>query len=553
MKHIYALFLCLSFLWLGGCIENDLPYPTIRGEIEELAIQGMTSVKIDDASSTVSVKVVDTLDLKDLCVEKLVVTKGMTVIPDSSVCNDFVHFPDTGFVSVDSLPKTVNTRMNFKQPVSILLRLYQDYLWTIKVEHDIQRSADIVNQEGEPLVDTFTRHMVIYVDSVKQPSLKNIQVRSLQLGSSIAHIEPEPSSVKDFTRPRVFQVTAFGETEEWTVSVRYPTADMQSSTLSAWSKRAYIEGKTKNGDVSVKYRAVTPSTRAEEESSTENEWEYALSDEIVINEDGTFIVTLTHLKSGRTYEYQLTVDGKSEKVKTFETEPEEQLPNLSFDDWYQDGKVWYPNKDMSSEYYFWDSGNKGTSIAGGRNPTSQEKKDVVKGSALRMASEYVVVKFAAGNVYSGNFVDIIGMKGAMLDFGRPYTSRPSALKGYYKYTSGVIDNVGSKFDDMMGQKDSCHIYVALFKNWTKPFRVNSDTETFVDTSWDNEDLIAFGELKTDQSNSEYKEFRMPIKYKDYAIKPTYIVMVASASKYGDYFTGSTSSVLLLDECELVFE
>lgn len=553
MKQIYTLFLCLSFLWFGGCIENDLPYPTIRGEIEEFAIQGMTSVKIDDASAIVSVKVVDTLDLKDLRVEKLVVTEGMTVIPDSSACKDFIHFPDTGFVLVDSLPKTVNTRMNFKQPVSILLRLYQDYPWTIKVEHDIQRSADVVNQVGEPLVDTFTRNMVIYVDSAAQPSLKNIQIRSLQLGSSIAHIEPEPTSVKDFTRPRVFLVTAFGETEEWTVSVRYPSADMQSSTLSAWSKRAYIEGKTKNGDVSVKYRTIVESTRAGEETSGESEWEYSLSDEIVINEDGTFIVTLTHLKPGRSYEYQLTVDGKAEKIKTFETEPEEQLPNLSFDDWYQDGKIWYPNKDLSSEYYFWDSGNEGTSIAGGRNPTSQEKKDVVKGSALRMASEYVVVKFAAGNVYSGSFYDIVGTKGALLDFGRPYTSRPSALKGYYKYTSGVIDHVGSKYESMMGQKDSCHIYLALFKNWTKPFRVNSVEETFVDISWENEDLIAFSELKTDQSNSEYKEFRIPIKYKDYATKPTYIVMVASASKYGDYFTGSTSSVLLLDECELVFE
>lgn len=553
MKQIYTLFLCLSFFWFGGCIENDLPYPTIRGEIEEFAIQGMTSVKIDDASAIVSVKVVDTLDLKDLRVEKLVVTEGMTVIPDSSACKDFIHFPDTGFVSVDSLPKTVNTRMNFKQPVSILLRLYQDYPWTIKVEHDIQRSADVVYQEGEPLVDTFTRNMVIYVDSTKQPSLKNIQIRSLQLGSSIAHIEPEPTSVKDFTRPRVFLVTAFGETEEWTVSVRYPSADMQSSTLSAWSKRAYIEGKTKNGDVSVKYRTIVELTRVDEEAPGESEWEYALSDEIVINEDGTFIVTLTHLKPGRSYEYQLTVDGKAEKIKTFETEREEQLPNLSFDDWYQDGKIWYPNKDLSSDYYFWDSGNKGTSIAGGRNPTSQEKKDVVKGSALRMASEYVVVKFAAGNVYSGSFYDIVGTKGALLDFGRPYTSRPSALKGYYKYTSGVIDNAGSKFESMIGQKDSCHIYIALFKNWTKPFRVNSVEETFVDISWENEDLIAFGELKTDQSNSEYKEFRIPIKYKDYATKPTYIVMVASASKYGDYFTGSTSSVLLLDECELVFE
>ncbi|MCD8270999.1 MAG: PCMD domain-containing protein [Parabacteroides sp.] len=552
MKQIYTLFLCLSFLWFGGCIENDLPYPTIRGEIEEFAIQGMTSVKIDDASAIVSVKVVDTLDLKDLRVEKLVVTEGMTVIPDSSACKDFVHFPDTGFVSLDSLPNTVNTRMNFKQPVSILLRLYQDYPWTIKVEHDIQQSADVVNQVGEPLVDTFTRNMVIYADSAKQPSLKNIQTQSLQLGSSIAHIEPEPTSVKDFTRPRIFLVTAFGETEEWTVSVRYPSADMQSSTLSAWSKRAYIEGKTKNGDVSVKYRTIVESTRADEETPGESEWEYALSDEIVINEDGTFIVTLTHLKPGRSYEYQLTVDGKAEKIKTFETEPEEQLPNLSFDDWYQDGKIWYPNKDLSSEYYFGDSGNKGTSIANS-NPTISEKKDVVKGSALRMASTNVVIKFAAGNIYSGSFYDVIGTKGALLDFGRPYTSRPSALKGYYKYTSGIINFAGSKYESMIGQKDSCHIYIALFKNWTKPFRVNSVEETFVDISWNNEDLIAFGELKTDQSNSEYKEFRIPIKYKDYATKPTYIVMVASASKYGDYFTGSDSSVLLLDECELVFE
>lgn len=553
MKQIYTLFICLSGILLSGCIENDLPYPTIRGEIEQLSIQGMTSVKIDDASATVSVKVVDTLDLRDLRVEQLVVTQGMTVIPDSSACKDFIHFPDTGFTSVDSLPKTVNTRMNFKQPVSIILRLYQDYPWTIKVEHDIQRTAEVANQVGEPMIDTFTKHMVIYVDSAKQPSLKNIQIQTLRLGSSIAKIEPEPTEVKDFTRPRIFRVSAFDETEEWTVSVRYPSADMQASTLSAWSKRAYIEGKTTTGDVSVKYRAVANDTRADDETSSESEWEYALSDEIVIKEDGTFIVTLTHLKPGRTYEYQLTVDGKEEKAKTFETEPEEQLPNLSFDDWYQDGKVWYPNKDMSSDYYFWDSGNEGTSIAGGRNPTSQEKKDVVKGSALRMASTNVVIKFAAGNIYSGSFYDIMGTQGALLDFGRPYSSRPSALKGYYKYTSGRINFAGTKFESMIGQKDSCHIYIALFKNWTKPFRVNSVEEIFVDISWENEDLLAFGELKTDQSNNEYKEFRIPIKYKDYATKPTYIVMVASASKYGDYFTGSDSSVLLMDECELVFE
>ena len=53
--------------------------------------------------------------------------------------------------------------------------------------------------------------------------------------------------------------------------------------------------------------------------------------------------------------------------------------------------------------------------------------------------------------------------------------------------------------------------------------------------------------------SEYKQFKINLTYRDYFTRPKYILIVASASKYGDYFTGSTSSVMYLDECELVFE
>lgn len=533
--------LCLCIGLLGtGCIENDLPYPTIIGEIQQIEVEGMVSAKIVDATATVNVKVADTVDLKDIRVKKLVVTEKMKVYPDSVACIDFVHFPDTGFVSADSLPATANTRINFRDPVKFRLSLYQDYIWTVNVTHDINRIISVKNQVGQAFVDEYTHNVVIYVDSVAQPSLRNIEIKSLQLGSSIAVTEPDPVLITDFSRPRIFRVTLFGETQEWTVSVQYPPADMQTTELSAWAKRAYIKGKTSTGMVSIDYREAGEAT-----------WESMLSNELTVDGDD-FLAMLTHLRPSTDYEYQLTIDGKTQPVETFRTDSAQQFPNFSFDSWYQEGKVWYPNPDMSAENYFWDSGNKGTSIAGGKNPTSEEKKDVIKGSAIRMASEYVVVKFAAGNIYTGSFVDVIGTKGAKLDFGRPYTARPSGLKGYYKYTSGIIDNTNDTYAGMMGQKDSCHIYMALF-DWTGPFRVNTVDGIFIDLSWNNESMIAFGELKTDQSISDYQPFRIQLTYRDYFTKPTYVVMVASASKYGDFFTGSTGSVLLLDECELIFE
>ena len=550
MKGRNSIWCFLVGLLLTGCVENDLPYPTIEGIIEELAIEGQTSVKIDKTSASVSVKVADTLDLRDLRVEKLVVTSGMTVIPDSVACKDFRHFPDTGFVSVDSLPETVNTRMNFKKPVSFLLRLYQDYPWKVTVVHDILRKVTVANQLGASLIDADTHNVIIYVDSTAQPSLRNVKIETFQLGSSIAKTTPEPSEVTDFTRPRIFQVSAFGETEEWTVSVAYPPAGMSFTSLSAWAKRAVVTGKTLTGQVSARYRG---KPQAETKSDSEEGWEEVLSSEIEIDEEGNFTLVFTHLKPGMEYEYQLTVDGASEDIKTFTTEAVELVPNLSLDDWFKDGKSWYADLDLTPENYFWDSGNKGSNAVGEANPTSPETSDVVKGKAARLESKTVAGVFAAGSLYTGTFGKVEGLSGASLNFGRPYTGRPSALRGYYKYNSGTIDKAKDPYKELEGRKDSCHIYMALFSGWTSPFPVNTNTGTFVDLTWNNENLLAFGQLVQGETVKDYTQFRIDMEYRDQTTKPTYILIVASASKYGDYFTGSTSSVLLLDELELVFE
>ena len=240
-KSIFLTFGLLVLSWIG-CVENDLPYPTIVGQITEMEVAGMTSCRILGASNTVEIKVADTIDLRDLRVEKLVVTEGMKVYPDSAACLDIAHFPDTGFVSADSLPAGMDTRMNFLIPVKFCLSLYQDYEWTVNVSRDIVRKIKIKNQVGSALVDDYTKNVIVYVDSTEQPSLRNIEIEELQLGSSIAQTTPDPSKVVDFTRPRVFYVTAFDETEEWTLSVQYPNANVQLTQLSAWTRRAYVSG-----------------------------------------------------------------------------------------------------------------------------------------------------------------------------------------------------------------------------------------------------------------------------------------------------------------------
>ena len=546
-KGFYKICLGVLTCLLVSCIKNDFPLLTIVCAIEGFEVDGMTSVKIDAEARTVVAKVTDTLDVRDIRITRLEVSNQAKVVPDEKACIDFAHFPDTGFASADSLPVTANTRVNFENPVQFTLSLYQDYPWTITVERDINRIVKVKNMVGSPLIDEDNLQVVILVDSVSQPKLTNIEIETLQLGPSNAVIQPDPALVTDFTRPRIFQVTAFGETEEWTVSVRYPTGDEgNTTTLSAWAKRAYLEGETKTGQVSARYRlAATDETAA-------GDWESALSNEIEIREDGSFTVLFTHLKPETTYEYEVTVDNRTDEIRTFTTEAIVEIPNLSFDDWYKDGKSWYANIDLTEENYFWDSGNKGSNAVGEANPTSPETNDVVQGKAARLESKTVAGVFAAGSLYTGSFGKVEGLSGASLNFGRPYTGRPSALKGYYKYNSGTIDKAKAPYESLMGVKDTCHIYVALF-TWDKPFPVNTNTGTFVDLTWNNESMVAFGELKQGETVRDYTAFTIPLTYRDLTTKPTYVLIVASASKYGDYFTGSTSSVLLLDECELVFE
>lgn len=272
-----------------------------------------------------------------------------------------------------------------------------------------------------------------------------------------------------------------------------------------------------------------------------------------VSVDGkSFSAKITGLEPETEYEFRAVTaqDRRDDNVVPFTTEAADQLPNFNFDSWYKDGKNWYANADMGDNY-FWDSGNKGANTLSEVNPTSPEETFVVSGKAVRMESKYVILAFAGGNIYSGSFGAVSGL-GASINFGRPYTCRPTALHGWYSYAPKAIDKVKAPYEDLKGTMDVGKIYVAL-TDWNSPFNVNTNTGTFFVPDEDPA-VIAYGELEIpENSNGEYKEFTIDLEYRDLERIPTQVLVVATASKYADYFTGGVGSTMYIDEFEFIFE
>ena len=89
-------------------------------------------------------------------------------------------------------------------------------------------------------------------------------------------------------------------------------------------------------------------------------------------------------------------------------------------------------------------------------------------------------------------------------------------------------------------------------DWAIPFRVNNAEGTLFDPK--DPSVIAYGTLEDNVgTGGEYKEFTIELEYRDTERRPTHVLVVATASKYADYFTGGNGSVLYIDEFEFLFE
>lgn len=284
--------------------------------------------------------------------------------------------------------------------------------------------------------------------------------------------------------------------------------------------------------------------------------------------DNLFSVVAAGLSPETTYEYQLVVNGAAVgSSKTFTTDYVTTLPNAGMEDW-NSGEGW-PMPYATGGTSWWGNGNKAANMAGlvisesdATTYTEGTKSAKLSGKQIKILT---IDKVAPGNLFSGSFVATVGTKGGKVNFGRPFTARPSALKVDYKYTCGAIThNEGGPSSDptphAVGDPDRCHIYVALgdwdYKTYggsaESPVQVNTtDVSTLFDPNSDA--VIAYGELVKGETISEWTEEVIRLKYKDTERRPTHIIISCSSSKLGDYLTGSYNSVLWVDDFELIYD
>lgn len=337
----------------------------------------------------------------------------------------------------------------------------------------------------------------------------------------------------------------------------------------AWSYFAYVRGSVESVEEGTELDAANMTF--EYKAASEEVWR---SIEAQADGENAFKATLVDLQPGTQYSYRMAYNGggdanfKSDAVN-FTTETASLLPNGDMDDWYKSGKTWYPvsESDYAASGSFWDSSNPGTTTGAGAlvnvNPT-QGNSEIVHtsgGKSAELKSQYAsafgIGKFAAASLYTGKFNSLVGTNGAKIDFGQKFTSRPSALHGWFQYTSGKIDYRGNNTPEGVAEIDTddlCSIYIALAK---APHQLdNTQTSTFFD--FENDDnIIAYGELPDSEAmstNNQWKEFNVKLKYKDITPQAEYyLIIVCSSSKYGDYFTGSTGSTMYIDDMELIYE
>lgn len=324
----------------------------------------------------------------------------------------------------------------------------------------------------------------------------------------------------------------------------------------AWSTFAYLSGAitAKKGDFDqTKLQLQWKAANAETWNSV------AASDLIISGDDISYKLTGLNPDAGYTYRFAYVTD-EDEVFSTeqnFTTEKQPALQNSSFENWHQDGVVIYPN---AEGFTYWDSSNKGS--AGATNnasnnvttSTTDVKHSGTYGAQLK--SKKVLIAFAAASIYTGQLDHLVSTKGAVLNWGVPFTGRPTSLKGWYRYDPVAIDNSKNTQPSTApakGEMDQCAIYWALT---TSIITVDNTDIAGTFPNWQTDPrVVAYGELPLSQctsTNEQLVEFEIPVEYHSLTTKPTYLIVCASSSRYGDYFHGGAGSTLYLDDFELVY-
>ena len=505
----YLVFIFLTVF--TGCLKNDLPYPRIQQNIKEISVYGQSrNATIDSTSLIATVYLEEWINPAKITFDEFKVSEGGIAEPNLS-----------------------EGEYDLTNPITVDITLYQTYQWTVAASQNIARYVTVEGQVGESIIDVAARRVIINVPDTYNTS--SLTLTSFKLGPDKATIY-NPVMVTgqkyNFSTPFVVAVEYFDKTEDWTIYVQKVESTVGTERVDAWSMVIWAYGTCSSESAGTfQYK-----------KSTDLVW-HDIDPAWLTQNTGTFSAYIPHLQPLTEYVVRAVSDGETGNEITVTTAETADLPDGAFDQWWLNGKVWCPWNEGGTPY--WDTGNRGAAVLGQSNVKPTEHTVTGSGQAAELTTKYMVVKLAAGSIYTGSFKQIDGTNG-ILDFGRPFNLRPTKLRGYYQYQTAIIDKSNSEMKDLIGRPDSCHIYVAL-TDWTAPYeiRTNPNNRQLFDKNADY--IIGYGELIYSGTMDNYQPFEIKIDYRNTWQVPTYLQITCAASKYGDYFTGGVGAVLYVDE------
>ena len=302
--------------------------------------------------------------------------------------------------------------------------------------------------------------------------------------------------------------------------------------------------------------------------------------ELPTTPDGDNYYSATIIPTPNTrYHYRLAVNGEQVGEEyTLDAPAAPQIPNGGFEEWHTSGKIINPYASGGEQW--WDSGNTAAANYIGSNTTNDSSAPHSGTYSAKLASKNAVIKLAAGNIFIGKFAGITTKLEGVVAFGKPFPFkfRPKALRFYYKSQNGAINRTLNSVTDapnVSKDKDPNELYVMLCQ-MGGPHIVNTDasqrvtlinpaaktisycTATSFDKNSSNDKsdgkVIAYGVWNNTETTKEWTVYELTLNYNDdyEGEVPNYLMLTASASKYGDYYMGCDSNELELDDVEFVY-
>ncbi len=543
MKRI--LIISLLPLLALSCVKNDIPHPVVIPHILTLEAEGAKSVDIDNGNMTVNIVLEENYDLKNVLI------KGYTTDMEEDRL---------------SVSDKIVGRHDLTSPWTVTLSTWQDYRWTISAERPVERYFTVEGQVGATVMDVENRRAIAYAS--KTVNLSSVKVKSLKLGpKGVSTYSMNISDIKKFVDADgnetsvEIEVRSFGDSEYWTLFVEHSDISVNVKNVNVWTNEVYLTAVGVDGQANgFRYRVSGASGWTD------------VSGSAITADGGQFTAHITGLEPATTYEFYAYTGEDMTDVAQFTTDPARQFPNNSFEHFslVTDATYykWYDPAcdDPESREIWWACGNG----EGKENPgtgtlglvlTYPDGDDKVDGGwSVRCESKSLAGVLACGNLFTGRFAKIIGTTGGAVNYGRPWTTRPKALRVWYKYQSGVVDIIGKKpvgDNTQIGDQDRCEIAVSV-GNWDykkmggvpdSPVYVNTTDEIYYTSK--SQGVIAFGHLVSDRS-CDWTQIEIPLEYKTLTERPTHIIVTCAASYLGDYLTGSSQTRLWVDKMELVY-